>query len=463
MKTIIILLSIAIQSFNLQAQVKIIGDTLNEGNGKYILSNHPTNRKNLICKFFTNDNLLKYKYEFSTALKVVETKFINDYISKNQIILDGPFIEYYDSGDTLLSVQFKKGNKVGKQLKYNKDKTLADELLIVQPNELVYSTFYPSGQKKMQFYLMNEKKTGDELHYDENGNVKVKIHYASNHMEDTLIEYYPNKKIKRKEKYVFDKMTAQKCFDENGNESQCKPLIGNLRLDYMNEKMQELKSGKIIKSYLLNYDISFNCIITAMGKIKALDISSLPDSLHPMVQDWLMNKTIWNPAYFAEIPVESHINIIMTNLDSTYSIIRKPYTLDANNHYYCPTFQIKANRYSFYKEANDSSWMDAPFVMVEEMPLFNGESSDSARKYIAQHIMYPVEAAKAGIQGTVFVQFVIAKDGTVRNIIILRGVHPALDAEAIRVIESMPKWRPGYQRGEPVNVQFTFPVNFVLQ
>ena len=73
-------------------------------------------------------------------------------------------------------------------------------------------------------------------------------------------------------------------------------------------------------------------------------------------------------------------------------------------------------------------------------------------KYLSANIRYPEAAHKAGTQGRVTVQFVVGKDGSIGNVSILRGVDPALDAEAIRVISGMPKWKPGTQKGEPVNV-----------
>ena len=106
---------------------------------------------------------------------------------------------------------------------------------------------------------------------------------------------------------------------------------------------------------------------------------------------------------------------------------------------------------------------DAPvFFIVEEMPEFPGGEA-ALHRYIAQSIKYPVIAQENGIQGRVYVSFVINQKGEVTNIKIARGVDPALDKEAIRVISKMPKWKPGKQRGKPVKVSFTVPINFVLQ
>ena len=104
----------------------------------------------------------------------------------------------------------------------------------------------------------------------------------------------------------------------------------------------------------------------------------------------------------------------------------------------------------------------AVFYIVEEMPDFPGGQL-ALRKFIAQAIKYPVIAQENGIQGKVFVNFVVNKDGSVTSAKIARGVDPALDKEALRVVNSLPKWKPGKQGGKPVRVSYTVPINFVLQ
>ena len=102
------------------------------------------------------------------------------------------------------------------------------------------------------------------------------------------------------------------------------------------------------------------------------------------------------------------------------------------------------------------------FEVVENMPEFPDGGMPGLMKYLSTNIRYPEAAHKAGTQGRVTVQFVVGKDGSIGNVGILRGVDPALDAEAIRVISGMPKWKPGTQKGEPVNVKYTVPVMFRL-
>jgi len=102
------------------------------------------------------------------------------------------------------------------------------------------------------------------------------------------------------------------------------------------------------------------------------------------------------------------------------------------------------------------------FFIVEDMPEFPGGEM-ALRTYIATAIKYPVIAQENGIQGKVYVTFVVGKDGSVNNASIARGVDPSLDKEALRVVNTLPKWKPGKQRGKPVNVSYTVPINFVLQ
>ena len=102
------------------------------------------------------------------------------------------------------------------------------------------------------------------------------------------------------------------------------------------------------------------------------------------------------------------------------------------------------------------------FLIVEQMPEFSG-GDEALRKYLATSVKYPVIAQENGIQGRVFVAFVVDKNGNVTNVRVARPFDPNLDKEAVRVVQSMPKWTPGKQRGKAVKVSYTVPINFVLQ
>lgn len=102
--------------------------------------------------------------------------------------------------------------------------------------------------------------------------------------------------------------------------------------------------------------------------------------------------------------------------------------------------------------ANENSEM---FGMVEESPSFPG-GQKALMDYISEHLRNP--SPETDVTGRVIVQFVVGKDGTVKDAKVVRGIHPEFDAEALRLVENMPKWRPGKLAGEPVEVRYTLPV-----
>ena len=104
-----------------------------------------------------------------------------------------------------------------------------------------------------------------------------------------------------------------------------------------------------------------------------------------------------------------------------------------------------------------------PFANVEVHPKFQGGDAVEFSKWVAANMNYPKEAFEDGIQGRVMVSFKICEDGEVRDVRVLRGVHELLDAEAVRVVSSSPKWEPGLVDGKPVNVTYSFPVVFKLR
>lgn len=104
-----------------------------------------------------------------------------------------------------------------------------------------------------------------------------------------------------------------------------------------------------------------------------------------------------------------------------------------------------------------------PFMLVEEKPSFNGGDANQFSTWVNKRLVYPEIAKENGVQGRVTLQFTIEKDGSLTKIKVLRGVDPSLDKEAVRVVSSSPKWKPGKQRDRAVPVTYTFPVIFQLR
>lgn len=102
------------------------------------------------------------------------------------------------------------------------------------------------------------------------------------------------------------------------------------------------------------------------------------------------------------------------------------------------------------------------FTVVEDKPSFPG-GEGALMKYLATHIQYPALAKESGIQGRVYISFVVEPNGKIDHVKVLRGIGGGCDEEAVKVVKSMPRWNPGKQRGKPVRVAFTLPVNFRLE
>ena len=106
---------------------------------------------------------------------------------------------------------------------------------------------------------------------------------------------------------------------------------------------------------------------------------------------------------------------------------------------------------------------EGAFLVVDELPEFPQGGINGLMRYLTQHVRYPIVAQKNRIQGRVLCQFIVNADGSIADVQVLNGVHPALNAEAVRVLRAMPRWKPGKQKGEPVRVRCTLPVEFRLQ
>ena len=120
-----------------------------------------------------------------------------------------------------------------------------------------------------------------------------------------------------------------------------------------------------------------------------------------------------------------------------------------------PKEETKAEAIKISGQSED----DAVYSVVEKMPEFPGGQA-ALIKYLSENVEYPLIAKENGIQGRVLCEFIVDKDGSITEVKVTRSVDPSLDKEAMRVIKSMPKWNPGKQKGKPVRVKYTMPINF---
>ena len=156
-------------------------------------------------------------------------------------------------------------------------------------------------------------------------------------------------------------------------------------------------------------------------------------------------------------PVITAINIVDNTVDVTDDpIIDAEANPDSRIETYVPS--------NITTKTDDETGIEDPneiFIAVEEDPSYNG-GYEAMQKYLAENIKYPQIARETGIQGTVYLTFIVERNGSVTDVKILRAVGGGCDEEAVRVVENMPKWNPGLQRGKPVRVKFTMPIKFSL-
>jgi len=185
-----------------------------------------------------------------------------------------------------------------------------------------------------------------------------------------------------------------------------------------------------------------NFVVESNGKVSNVKIvKSINPDIDKEVVRVIENMPDWTPSKQRgkNVPVQFTIPVV-------FSLNDKPKSAETEQEV------IKSTKGENYE----------PFIVVEQMPKFDNRDVDAAREYIAKNVKYPEVAAKNGIQGKVYVSFIIEEDGAVSNVKTERAVDPILDKEAIRVVESMPKWTPGYQRGLAVRVKIILPVGFKL-
>ena len=114
-------------------------------------------------------------------------------------------------------------------------------------------------------------------------------------------------------------------------------------------------------------------------------------------------------------------------------------------------------------DKEDKKMVDDPkFVIVEQQPEFK-DGLKALYRFLSENMKYPAIARESAIEGTVYVGFVVGRDGTIRDVLVKRGLGGGLNEEAVRVIQLMPKWNPGKQNGKAVSVAFTLPIKFKLE
>ncbi len=213
---------------------------------------------------------------------------------------------------------------------------------------------------------------------------------------------------------------------------------------YITGAQKDMHQDSVLMATYTNQNFDSVYFLVTLGKERTTQMELFNDKKE-LIGTFMTGKygpgsyiTTWIPGKGLTIPIDSY-----------------RYTLNADGKEYNGVF--RNTRKIKYQQPNE----DRVFTVVEEMPEFPG-GRDELINYLSTSVNYPEEAKKKGIQGRVFLNFIVDYDGSIDSVKVLRGIGGGCDEEAIRVIAAMPNWKPGTQRGEAVRVSYNIPIKFTL-
>jgi len=393
---------------------------------------------------YASQMLVEYDSIRTDHLYILEFRKDGRLATKTNLVFKGEKFNLKD-----LNSHFSKGELKhdGIRTVYREDESIVSELLYKEDKLQKRTFYYPNGNMQMLISGSEKILNGEYKLWHSNGQLNFSGNYIYNlkngdfqqfNETGTLIKkgvYYGGKLISGEvvvQDITFEKPDQLAKFG-NGD----KAFNDSLRI-----KTSELKMVKDLSEEEA-HSINMNMTISKTGNIEKIDIlgRSNPNDIE-ILNAAFSDLSGFIPATVEEVPVSSILNLELT---LTHKGLQKTIF----------------GEFTPILEEVDSLTSNVNSI-VEEMPEFSG-GKKALQSFLSANVRYPMEAAEKGIQGKILVQYIIEADGSISNVKIAHGVHPLLDAEAIRVVKLMPKWIPGRQKGKPVRVSYTFPINFVLQ
>ncbi len=189
------------------------------------------------------------------------------------------------------------------------------------------------------------------------------------------------------------------------------------------------------------------------------DVSMLTANIQQVIEDEQIPITMETPPPPPEMPKAPVLSDAIEIVDDDITIEEDIFIETEDD----ASFAIEIRDYIEYSAEEDVEEEEIPLAIVEEKPSFMGGDENTFTKWVFDRIVYPEVAKENGVQGRVVLSFIVDSDGYVKNVTVLRGVDPSIDKEAVRVVSSSPRWKPGRQRDKAVRVRYNFPLNFQLR
>lgn len=397
--------------------------------GKAKVEYHPESPDHLFIYDYDHNGQLLTKTSFIFKGKEFLLKKFNQYINEKQLVRDG---KHYN---------FRNKNEVASELTYK-------EGIVV--NAL---TYYENGNKEL--YMEGDAATlnGEYKMWYPNGQLQFSGHYQNNVKHGNFESYSEDGKVLRKGTYEAGKLVSGVSVVQDLGYDQPDvpaefPGGEDALYEYLNKRISKLKQFQDIREDEA-IPIGIQLSINSLGEITNLKyVGWYAQREHELVDYAFQDFPGFKPALIEDAPVKSILPKVLL------------LTKDGFSEYKEPDYEEILKDSTIYATENDTT--SKSHEGFDERPEFTG-GQNALMSLIAQAIRYPGYALEHNIMGKVLVEFKIEKDGAISNPRIRKSAHPILDAEAIRVVRSLPKWKPARLKGNPVSVSYTVPINFSIR
>jgi TonB family protein len=359
-------------------------------------------------------------------IKPEQIQFITNYKAGSK---HGTSYSFYESGNIMSVLHYDKGRSIGCDTTwFDKSRSIMNIICYTENSfAKVSHEYWQNGNLKLRVHYANKPWTTDSsFAYNENGQL-VQEWRSNKGAGLRSIEYYPNGKVKAKGDYISEsKYGLWVYYDSTGKKTKEKNYVRNFVSGWY---VDYYPNGKVRYKAKCQYGIPRDSIYAFDAKGKKLSNDSKE---FKTIQDDITK----NDKEISLTPIET--DRIVEAIDGDYEAVEvgeEP----------APT-------------------KDEIYTYVEEMPQFPG-GQDSLNSYLRRNIKYPQLEKEQGKQGTVYMSFVVRKDGSITDVKVMKQVPgaPGFTKEAERVINAMPIWKPGKMNGRPVNTSMTIPIKFSLK
>lgn len=427
--------------------------------------------------FYVNDTLYE-KIDYRTSEKVNHEN-VTALLQKRKLVIDGSYEQYYSNGKMKYKVPYSNGQVDGVVHEFFNSGTVKIKSTW-QNGQLhgLFQAFDSLGVVLTKTNFLQGRREGSELVYYSNALLQAKLNYREGLLHGRQKTYAHDGKLKHKFKYNMgreilpDNLTfgkfqdRQRLFKIPGEFNDIDNLLTQIILPEAEHPDSVCK-------------IEMRLLVNDQGRVaEILNFGTTSAANQACLYKLVLQFPELQKARFNDMPIEYMLTLPLYFKNGEYLQVRKlkPHVFfgdEYGKNYWiavsCLNRQVTNDRPALFKEIEVAEKSDRPitkpgevFIITETMPEFPG-GEKALKAYLQNELKYPVMAAERGIQGRVYVSFIIEPDGSISDVKLVRSVDSTIDSEAIRVIKRMPQWKPGTQKGIPVRVKYTVPVNFKLQ